>query len=506
MKKRSLAAAILPVALVSAVLAGCSAKGGTASGTDTTLTIAASAGPTKWDPATFDWGVQLQPQQAAYDTLIHEAPDGSFTPGLATSWKYVNPTTFQMTLRQGVTFTDGSPLNAAVVKANLDHDKVTPGPKTAQLDTIASVATPDTDTVVIHLSTPNPALPYIFSEAMGMIASGKTVADPSSMDNAPDGAGPYKLVASQSVAGDHLTFVKNPDYWDAKDVKFQTVVFKLIADPTAAFNAVRTGQVDMAPGSAQTVSTAKASGLSVLSFAGSMYSVLLQDRAGKLVPALGKVQVRQALNYAVNKDAIAKTLIPGRATSQIFGQATQAYDPSLDNAYPYDPAKAKQLLAAAGYPNGFSFQVLSTPQLDVPLQAIVSDLKQVGVTMTIVDKQPLDYIADRTTAQYPAYFGANTPTDAYLDAANQVMPTGSLNDFRVTDPTIVGMFDKAAAASGQAQNAAYQHLSAEVTNQAWFLTIEQATVDYYYNPKKVTGVVETPGQIVPFISAFAPAN
>lgn len=509
MKKSSFVlAATSVVAVVALGLSGCSASSPktTSSGTTATLTVAIAGGPTKWDPATFDWGYQLQPQQAAYDTLVHEAPDGSFVAGLATSWEYKTPTEFELKLRTGVTFTDGTTFDAAAAKANIDHAKATVGPKTSQLAAVASTEVLSADTLAVHLSTPNPALPYVFSQAMGMMASPKALKDLPALDLAPVGAGPYTYDAAKSVASDHFTFVRNPGYWDAANVKYGTIVFKLMTDSNAVFNAIRTGQVDMGVGSPQSVATAKSSNLSVLSFEGGIYSVLLQDRDGTLVPALKSEKVRQALNFAVDKEAIAKTLLPGRATSQIFGPATEAYDPALDDTYAYDPAKAKSLLNSAGYGDGFSFEVLSTPGLDTVLQAIVADLKKVNVTLTIVDKPPLDYVAARTTAQYPAYFGPNTPTNAYLDAANLVMPTGALNSFKVTDQTMVDLFDKAASEDDKTRPATYRRLSKQVVDQAWFLVVDQATSYYYYNPKTVTGVKATAGQIVPFIGTLAPAE
>jgi peptide/nickel transport system substrate-binding protein len=511
MKKHSLMlTATVAVAVTALGLSGCSSPGtnptNSAGAATATLTIAATGGPAKWDPATFDWGYQLQPQQAAYDTLIHEAPSGKFVPGLATAWDYKTPKEFELTLRKGVKFTDGTQFDAAAVKANIDHAKATVGPRTAQLTAIESTEVVGTDKVAIHLSSPNPALPYVFSQAMGMMASPTALKDLPSLDQTPVGAGPYKLDPSKTVASDHYTFVKNPDYWNASSVKFGTIVFRLMADSNAVFNAIRTGQVDMGVGSPQSVSSAESSGLKVLSFPGGIYSVLLQDRNGTIAPALKEVKVRQALNYAVDKEAIAKTLLPGRATSQMFGPATEAYDSKLDDTYKYSVSKAKSLLSDAGYADGFSFDVLSTPGLDTTLQAVASDLKKVNVTLNIVDKPPLDYVAARTTAQYPAYFGPNTPTNAYLDSSTWAMPGGALNSFKVADQKMVDLFDQAASQGDKERAATYKKLSKEVVDQAWFLVVDQATSYYYYNPKTVTGVQATPGQIVPFIGTLAPAK
>lgn len=502
MKKHSLLLAAT-VAVAALTLGGCAASSSTGT-SDSELTVAVSLVPTKWDPATFDWGYQLQLEQAAYDTLIHAKPEGGFEAGLATEWSYPTPTQFAMTLREGVTFTDGTPFDADAVKANIEHAKSTSGPKTSQLAGIDSVDVLSDNQIVLNLSAPNPALPFTLSQAMGMMASPKAINDITSLEQQPVGAGPYTLDASRTVVNDHYTFVRNPDYWDAANVGYDTLVFRVFTDANALVNAMRTGEVDLGVGSAQTVDTAKSAGLTVLQYDGGLYSLLLQDRAGTIVPALGDVRVRQALNYAVDREAITSAVLPGRPTSQMYGTGTEAYDPELDDYYSYDPEKAKQLLADAGYADGFTLPVLSTSAFDAPLQAIASDLAKVGVTVEINNKSIADFIGARTTGEFPAYFGPNTPTNAYLDTQNWILPTGALNSFKVSDDTMNQLWAQGASEDDATRAETYKQLSKEVTAQAWFLVLEQAS-NYYYNSPDVDGVQPTAGQVVPFIYTWKPA-
>ncbi|WP_144875420.1 ABC transporter substrate-binding protein [Microbacterium sp. 1.5R] len=503
MKRRTItlaAAATLTAAALA--LSGCAGGSDAPAGEATTggeLTVAVAYVPPKWDPATFDWGFQLQSQQAAYDTLIHLQPDGSFAPGLATAWEYTTPTEFTITVREGVTFTDDTPLDAAAVKANLEHAQSSGGPKSSQLAAVTSVDAPDDTTVVVTLSAPNPAMPFVLSQAMGMMASPAAI-EAGTLDAAPVGAGPYTLDTAKTVVDDHYTFQKNPDYWDAENVALDTLTFRVIADTNAAFNAIRAGEVNLGVGTAQTLDAAKSGNVGILEAPGGVFSIVLQDREGTLVPALADQRVRQALNYAIDRESIADAVLPGRPTDQIFGPATDAYDESLDDYYDYDPEKAKKLMADAGYADGFTLPVLSTATFAAPLQAMTANLADIGVTVQIEDKVGADYIAARTSGEYPAYFGANTPTNAYIDAQNLILPTGALNPFKVTDQTMVDLWTEGAAQDDAERSTTYQEMSKQVVEQAWFIPLVQSTGYTYY--RGMDGVEPTKGQVVPFINTW----
>lgn len=513
MKKHSLAVAAAIAASAAIVLSGCSA-GGAASTTNTssssvggTLNVGVILVPTQWDPAQFDWTQQLQVQQAAYDTLIHINPNGSFSPGLATSWKYVSPTQFTLTLRHNVKFTDGTPFNAAAVKENLDHDKATTGPRTAQLADVSSVETNGEFGVTINLSQPNSDLPQILGMAMGMMASPAAEAA-GKLKAAPVGTGPYTLNTSQTVANDHYTFEKNPNYWDAADIHYKTLVFKLIADYTASVNALRSGQIAMALGEPQTVSTAKSGGDTVVTYPGAVVSLDLQDRGGTVIKALGDVRVRQAINYAIDRAALTKTLLPGRPTSQLFADGTPAYEKSLDGTYSLDLAKAKSLMEQAGFSSGFTLPILSFPLNDPALQVVASDLAKINIKVKI-DSVPINtYIALRSTQQTPAWIAQLSSTgSALLDALNVLQPNGLFNPFHSSNPQLTQDLTKAeSATSASTEKAAWMKVNMDVQQLAWFAPITQISTYYYYNPKVVAGVQATAGQSVPFIYTWQPAK
>jgi peptide/nickel transport system substrate-binding protein len=410
-----------------------------------------------------------------------------------------------MTLRSGVTFTDGTTFDADAVKANLEHDIATPGPFAARLSLVTSVETKGSDTVVLQLSAPNPSLPLTFAETLGMMASPKALAG-GQIAQDPVGAGPYKLDASKTVVNDHYTFVKNDDYWDAKNIGYTTLVMRVIPDTNAIFSAIQSGQLDMGIGTASTAAAAKSAGISVLDYSSIFYNLQLLDRDGKTVPALGQQKVRQALNYAIDRKSIAKSVLVGRATDQMFQPGQDGYDKSLDGYYSYDLDKAKQLMADAGYADGFSVTVLSTPGItDTLVQAIAASWEKIGVKVDIDSKAPADYAAAKLKGVDPIVMSANTPTDSYLDAQLWLVETASQNIYKTHDDQIQSLWTQGASQDQKGRDATYKKLSKRTIELAWFAPIVQG-LNYWYYRDSVTGVHQTVGESYPYIYDWKPTG
>ena len=166
--------------------------------------------------------------------IIHENPDGSFAPGLATSWRYVGDDneTFEFTFRQGAHFSDGTEVTASAVKTWLEYFANAKGPYVDQLN-LKSVSTVGEWTVVMREKSPTPELASTLADTdIGYVASPKAVANPSLLDEGTDGAGPYVVVPSQSVAGSEYTLVPNAYYYDPSAIRFSKVVVKIISQPS----------------------------------------------------------------------------------------------------------------------------------------------------------------------------------------------------------------------------------------------------------------------------------
>jgi len=480
--------------------------------TPTTVNVGTLVPETSFDPYKNETGYFLQYLQPLYDTLIRRRGDGSYVADLATAWRYApgsKNTLFTLTVRKGVKFADGTPLNAAAVKANLDYAKTANGPRAAQLASIASVATSGQWTVTIKLSTSDPSLPLTLSGVNGMMVSPKALLDPVALDGTPSGAGPYVLDPTQTTAGTRYVYVRNPHYWQPQAFPFDRLVIRVYPTASAAFAALRAGQVDMAPGVPADLAAGKRAKLSALAWTSSCLGLWLWDRSGKLAPPLAKLAVRQALNYAVDRRAIFKSLYNGQgvAGTQIFVPGSAGYEKALDSHYPYDPARARKLLAQAGYSKGFTLPVLSVPVADPQAQAIARYLKAVGVKMQIEDVQPSTLPNEIAKPRFPALLFSYNWQDAYQDSQSMVLPGGFYNPFGSSDAQVTSLWKKAAqAATPAAAQKLFQQESARIVDLAWFLIVGYDKTIYWVNTRRIAGVTTMKGQPVPAIYGWKPVR
>jgi peptide/nickel transport system substrate-binding protein len=381
------------------------------SGASGTLTIAATAGPISLDPTLSSNGVpQVWYPNLAYAPLIERLPNGKATPGLATSWGYSkNRLSFVLNLRSGVKFSDGTALTAADVAAWLQRYQ-TKGDITQWLANVTTITATGPLQVTLKLSSPNPLIPYGLDQdgMAGDVVGSQGLANPASLGSSTDGAGPYMLDTSQTIANSQYVYVKNPNYYDPSAQHYSEVIIKVISDENSILAALQDGQVQVAEGSATDAASAKSAGLNIEAEPSAMVGVYFGDIDGKDTPALKSVKVRQALNYAVNRVGITKALYGTYAvpTDQSVPKGVGGYEASLEKFYPYDPSKAKKLLAQAGYPKGFKFTLVEQPAVDsgdLLAQALVADWKAIGVNVTL--KTTPSFAAYATlmgTRKYPA--------------------------------------------------------------------------------------------------------
>lgn len=420
-----------------------------------TLTVAIPSPPASLDPAKDGNGPYIATQMVAYDSLLYYTPQGKFVPRLATSWGYVGKgnKTFDVTLRKGAQFSDGSPVNAAAVKASIDYFKAAKGPLVSYAASIASVQMMGPYKVRFHLSSPNPIMPTLLAQnqQVGNIISPKAIAKSASLATSTDGAGPYMLDRSQTVSADHYTYVPNPHYWNKGQIHYHKIVLKVIATPSSTLQAMESGQVDFANGDTTTGAAAKSAGLKVQSFPTGFIALFLVDR-GTVVPALANAKVRQALNYAIDRATIAKALMGGFGKPTSEFPTLDAWDKKMANAYPYDPAKAKQLLAQAGYAKGFTIPVLdlagSSPTNDGITQAIVPYLTKVGVKLQVKTEPTLTpLINDLQSKKYAGLTFAWGSQLTWLFVQQVLAPGAGLDATNFDDKTLDALWKKGAASS-----------------------------------------------------------
>jgi peptide/nickel transport system substrate-binding protein len=473
-----------------------------------TLTLGAGVEPLSFDPAQSREAQFVQYFQPVFDTLIRRMTDGQPGPMLAKSWSYnADNTELTFVLRDDVKFSDGEAFNATAAKANLDRFKTAGGPLQAQLASLDSVTAKDATTLVLKLSTQDPSLIVNLGGPSGYMQSPKQFTS-ATINTQPVGSGPYTLDRSKTTPGAQYTFVKSANYWNKDLQQFATIVIKPMKDENARINALRSGQIDGMIATAKTVAEAKKSKITVLEYPGDWQGLTFFDRAGTLAPALKDPRVRQAINYAIDKATILDKvgLGLGEVTSQIFSPKSSAYVKDLDSAYGFDIAKAKSLLAEAGYANGFTLTMPSSSSMDPAIAPVLRDgLAQVGIKVDWVDVPAASFQADQQSGKYPAVFaGFGQPAVGWGAVTQVIAPNAAWNVLKSTDPKVDALLGKIKLAADDAAGPEYQELNQYLVDQAWFAPFFRVTQPYYTSAK--VAVVAQTGQAVPSIYNFTPAK
>jgi len=364
-------------------LAGCAAGGSSSSatGTDATIEIGSVYEPQNLDnTAGGGQGVTEALSGNIYEGLFRLTDDGKVENLLAKDYTAsADGLTYTFTLQSGVKFHSGAKLTSEDVKFSIEKvlsDKSQSARKSS-LAPIASVATPDDSTVVITLSGRSISLPYNLSYVSIYNHAAKN------FTKNEDGTGPYEL--DQWKRGSSLSLKRFDGYWGAK-AKNAEVVFNYFADATALNNALLTNAVDIV--------TSEQSPDALSQFADNKdYTVTDGKSTTKLLLAFNdkvapfnNVLVRKAVSSAIDNKKLLSSIWGKYGT--LTGSMVPPTDPwyeDLTSVNPYDPALAKQELAQAGLPNGFTF-TLDTPNYDphpAAAEFIKSELAKVGVTVTI---------------------------------------------------------------------------------------------------------------------------
>src|SRR6185312_4676396 len=303
-----------------------------------------------------------------FDNLIYRDPaTGKYEPQLATSWTWTDPTTLDLTIRQGVTFQNGDPLTADDVVWTLNY-VVSPEAKVVtkqNVDWIKSAEKIGNDKVRIHLVGPFPAAieylagpipiyPENYFKKVGLDGFSK----------APIGSGPYKITAV--IPGKGVKMEKNTHYWKGSPLGQPTIGkldFRVIADAETRLAELMTGGVDWiwrVPKD-QATQLKSAPNITVLSAETMRVGFLQFDALGKSPSAapFKAVRVRQAVGYAIDRKAMIDNLVGGGARimhAACFIDQFGCTDKGVPR-YEYNPAKAKELLKQAGFPNGFKTEI-----------------------------------------------------------------------------------------------------------------------------------------------------
>jgi peptide/nickel transport system substrate-binding protein len=503
--KATAAAAVIAIAALT--ISGCSGDaGGSSADSGGTLTLGSIASPVSLDAAAGEWANRAPFYQAVYDTVLLATPEGEIAPFLATAWSYNDDNTqLTLTLRDDVTFTDGSALNAGVVVENFQRFKDGASPEASRFGDVASFAAPDDTTVVVTLNAPDPAFLTALTRAPGLIASGQAIDSGADLVTDPIGSGPYILDTAATVADSSYVYTKNPDYWNPDLQHYDKLVINVFMDPTAALNAIKAGEANAVKlANNSSLAEVEGAGWTVQSTELDFQGLLLLDRAGVMNPALGDVRVRQALNYAFDRPGLLTALQQdnGTVTTQVFPVNSPAYDPELDAYYDYDPEKAKSLLAEAGYADGLTIQMPTAAALGTTTYALVQQqLAEVGVTVENVDVGN-NLIADLLAPKYAASFMQLEENPDWQLIQFMISPTAIFNPFHSQDPQVDAYIQEIQYGDEATQASVAAELNRYIVEQAWFAPFYR--VEGSFATDATTTVQMLPSNIFPNVYDFQP--
>jgi len=459
------------------------------------------------DPYTRNETLQLSLLGNVYEPLIRRGRALQLEPALATGWRQVAPLIWRFELRPGVRFQDGAPFGADDVVFSYRR-AIAAGSKIAvALAAIRDVRAVDAHTVDIITAMPDPTLPEeivrwdIMSAAWCRTHGAEQIAAADYADDHADGTGPFAV--ESRVPGEQTVLVANPNWWGKPAGNVDRAVFRPIADNAARLAALTAGTVDMIASVPpdDLGPLAQTPGVRVVHVAGTR-TIVLGFRHVRMVkipyhPArinpLADRRVRAAFAQAIDEKAIVTTAMRGLATPAglIVGPGVRGFDPALNERPTYDPAAARRLLAAAGYPAGFALT------MDCPNDryvndaaicvAVAADLAKIGVRVTLLAQPRSQYFAKLLDPGRGADFyllGWRPANDDALDALTNLaatrsdrLHTGAFNVGGYSNPALDSLIARAQGESlGKARAAMLRTALAMVKDDVVFIPLHQSDV------------------------------
>ncbi|RLV55083.1 peptide ABC transporter substrate-binding protein [Aeromicrobium phragmitis] len=417
--------------------------------------------------------------------LVAYDADGEVVPALAERWEEEGNQVFTFHLREGLTFHDGSDLTSDDVKATFEHlrDPEAVAKLFPVAEGIESIETPDELTAVVQLAEPDAAfLPYLADVSGAILPSESIGAD----DPTYVGAGPFSFVSYEQ--GSSFVVERFDEYYEPDEPAYDTIEFQILPDQSARDNALLSGSVDM------------------ISFVGwSSYdqvenaaNLVLDETEGPFMylqfnttpeSPFSDPRVRQAVAYAVDRQAVVDSALGGEG-APLWGmpmpESSDFYNDDQANYYEQDLDKARQLLAEAGYPDGFTARMLSSSQYDFHQNTALSvqgDLEKIGIELEMnLPDWPTRLQLGAEGAYDIAVYGTVGVTNdpAWLD--QMLTPAGSQNaPFGYDDPTVNELLDRGrAAADEDERKAIYDELGEHVLEQAPIIGLAWRSQAYGY--------------------------
>src|SRR5215207_3923141 len=449
------------------------------------LTLAFETDPYGWDPSSQP-GYQNWQAEAVWDQLVLCDANGKLQPNVADTFEITDQNkTFKAHIREGVKFSDGTPVDSAAVAASFDFVTKNGG---AQGDYKGiKIATPDAQNVSITW----PASQQVMANKVCSPRIAPAAWLKAKKFDVPVGSGPYVLDTAATTTGSTYTFTKNEEHFAAENYPYKKLVVKVFASPAAAVAALRTGQVDAGLVNLADVAAVTGAGMEIKKFQGQTTRLLLTDHLGKVVEPIGDVKVRQAINMVFDKEAMAKNLYQGEAepTAQVFRKGSDAYIEGLQDPYPYDVEKAKALMAEAGYADGFDLELptIAGQNFETLMPYVTQQLAQINIRVKQVPLSGANAIGDVLSGKYPVVLWqlgnlGNSALQIYIEST----PDGWWNLEHQPDEYVDSRWEHMATADEATSKTLQQEINKYIVDQAWFAPMVYTGSNFAFKADRVS--------------------
>lgn len=463
------------IATATLALAGCGGSGPSDNDDTTTVRIGMTTeGGGNYDPVTNPNGFAMGYLKPVFDTLLVKDASGSFAPGLATEWTVADDgSTVTLTLREGVTFHDGEPFDAAAVVANLERSRTADtSVLKGELARVTDVRAVDSRTVEIALDGGVGAFLGSLTGRVGMMASPSKMTQESFANN-PVGTGPWQ-VSSESVVGQRMVYTAFPGYWNPSAQTVDRIELTLVT-AESMHNALLGDQIDIGSleGRRDQIPNVERAGFTLHVFPEVVYQHVLYLRK---VGPLADERVRRAISLGLDRAALSEQVLDGACTPQAGIQALPGASEVTTPEQDLD--EARQLLADAGYDSvTVSVVVSSAGPGSRILQAMQGQLEPIGVKLEINPLARAQLLSTYVGGGADGYFTVNTGDADPAPLVAQLSTTLSPGDF--IDPVLDGYAaDGSATTDGAERAAAYTNWNKRFADSAFAIGLCNVELPY----------------------------
>ncbi len=397
------------------------------------------------DPHAANDGYSARVFNQIYDPLMKQTADLEVAPALAESWEFKSDTEIIFYIRKGVKFHNGDELKASDVKFSIDRMVASPSVK-SYFDKITEVTVIDDYTVSVKTSEPYAPLMFNLAGTYGSIVSEKAITEAGDKYNEnPIGTGPMKF--KEWAANDHVTVVRNDDYWRGTP-KATSITIRVIPEDSSRTIALQAGDVDF-------LQATPAVDVARIMEDDSLKTETYLSQSAQYIgfnckkAPFDNVKVRQALNYAVDRQTIVDVVLEGKG--QVISTVLAPDMPGANNEidyYPYDVEKAKSLLAEAGYPDGFTASIMVYGDANNKIgQLVQSDFAKIGVELNVELTEfgaMLEYLNLGEHDMYTLSYGAaGNPDSTFSNVYHGSSSSASGNRSYYSNPEVDKLIDEA---------------------------------------------------------------